>query len=102
DGIRDFHVTGVQTCALPISPDPLRPLGDGRAALAAGARGHDALVPEVLLGAVEDVGQGERPVLHESEHPGPPPATVLWVTGETRSEERRVGKEWRWRWAAGE
>src|SRR5690606_40277531 len=21
DGIRDFHVTGVQTCALPISPD---------------------------------------------------------------------------------
>src|SRR5215475_14002865 len=22
DGIRDFHVTGVQTCALPISPDP--------------------------------------------------------------------------------
>src|SRR5690606_40891914 len=23
DGIRDFHVTGVQTCALPISPDAL-------------------------------------------------------------------------------
>src|SRR5690606_40294326 len=22
DGIRDFHVTGVQTCALPISQDP--------------------------------------------------------------------------------
>src|SRR5690606_7563958 len=22
DGIRDFHVTGVQTCALPISPNP--------------------------------------------------------------------------------
>src|SRR5690606_40377043 len=22
DGIRDFHVTGVQTCALPISDDP--------------------------------------------------------------------------------
>src|SRR5690606_39533742 len=22
DGIRDFHVTGVQTCALPISEDP--------------------------------------------------------------------------------
>src|SRR5690606_40797614 len=28
DGIRDFHVTGVQTCALPIS-DPARP--DARA-----------------------------------------------------------------------
>src|SRR5215510_9367004 len=24
DGIRDGHVTGVQTCALPISPGPLR------------------------------------------------------------------------------
>src|SRR5690606_40041810 len=24
DGIRDFHVTGVQTCALPISPFPQR------------------------------------------------------------------------------
>src|SRR5690606_41194329 len=24
DGIRDFHVTGVQTCALPISPFELR------------------------------------------------------------------------------
>src|SRR5690606_40521196 len=22
DGIRDFHVTGIQTCALPISPQP--------------------------------------------------------------------------------
>src|SRR5690606_39640851 len=25
DGIRDFHVTGVQTCALPICPDPPAP-----------------------------------------------------------------------------
>src|SRR5690606_39839520 len=34
DGIRDFHVTGVQTCALPIyDADPVRedvpPVGDG-------------------------------------------------------------------------
>src|SRR5207302_4741006 len=28
DGIRDFHVTGVQTCALPISRRRSRPLGD--------------------------------------------------------------------------
>src|SRR5690606_40501701 len=31
DGIRDFHVTGVQTCALPIWPPGLRrvlPVGD--------------------------------------------------------------------------
>src|SRR5690606_39876414 len=28
DGIRDFHVTGVQTCALPISVDQLRKVVD--------------------------------------------------------------------------
>src|SRR5690606_39283340 len=27
DGIRDFHVTGVQTCALPISRNDLRGMG---------------------------------------------------------------------------
>src|SRR5690606_40980452 len=34
DGIRDFHVTGVQTCALPIWPPPAGPpaSGDGPAA----------------------------------------------------------------------
>src|SRR5690606_39547480 len=39
DGIRDFHVTGVQTCALPIFPSsvperrgaPAAPAGPGRA-----------------------------------------------------------------------
>src|SRR5215475_5255391 len=29
DGIRDFHVTGVQTCALPISLDNIPSRGDG-------------------------------------------------------------------------
>src|SRR5439155_10330950 len=31
DGIRDGHVTGVQTCALPISPTALSALEQGRA-----------------------------------------------------------------------
>src|SRR5215475_10031283 len=32
DGIRDFHVTGVQTCALPIYPATTRPaIGDSGA-----------------------------------------------------------------------
>src|SRR5690606_40530963 len=35
DGIRDFHVTGVQTCALPISrPLPLLPTGNSWVQLA--------------------------------------------------------------------
>src|SRR5439155_12711495 len=66
DGIRDGHVTGVQTCALPI------------------CRGGWAAAQGVLrsrLGALpaDDGGAGgvER----------------------FRSEERRVGKEWRFRWA---
>src|SRR5690606_39836243 len=39
DGIRDFHVTGVQTCALPILPDEFM-------ALAAEARTAHGLSPE--------------------------------------------------------
>src|SRR5438046_10596436 len=70
DGIRDWSVTGVQTCALPISPSLVR--------------GHrDRLLrqrqtAEPGLGAV------------------PGPLAVVGHGG--RSEERRVGKECRWRW----
>src|SRR5690606_40754627 len=38
DGIRDFHVTGVQTCALPIF-DALIPIGRGQRELIIGDRG---------------------------------------------------------------
>src|SRR5690625_7483933 len=62
DGIRDGHVTGVQTCALPIC-------GLGREP-GQGAPGHAR-----RLG----LAAGEQPPL--------------------RSEERRVGKECRSRWA---
>src|SRR5207253_1306290 len=56
DGIRDGHVTGVQTCALPICRMAYR---------------------------IFDC----------------PPGRDAW-DGDTRSEERRVGKEWRCRWLA--
>src|SRR6266511_5111821 len=39
DGIRDFHVTGVQTCALPISEDRLASLHLGEDELGAGKAG---------------------------------------------------------------
>src|SRR5690606_40085656 len=74
DGIRDFHVTGVQTCALPICPFILREtrsffqfvIGGNLISLAVfalfiQAAGNDAAFP--------------------------------------RSEERRVGKECRSRWS---
>src|SRR5690606_21967288 len=46
DGIRDFHVTGVQTCALPISPRPCprgpRPLENVMASTEALPETHDS------------------------------------------------------------
>src|SRR5690606_39452281 len=85
DGIRDFHVTGVQTCALPICPPGrhqqerhLPPLAEP-----AGPRGGRLRAPGRGAGAPagrrEPAGRG---------------------AGAARSEERRVGKEWRARGVA--
>src|SRR5438552_14160183 len=75
DGIRDDLVTGVQTCALPICardlPDLLR-LGRRQPALLEEAR-------------VRIDGHRVRRV-------------VAALDQRVRSEERRVGKEWRSRW----
>src|SRR5690606_40926712 len=86
DGIRDFHVTGVQTCALPISVDAV----DARPEIRA---------PQLHVGADPDVE-----LRHDRERVRRDP-----VVGEEdgaadtlRSEERRVGKEGRWRRSAWE
>src|SRR5690606_40980723 len=96
DGIRDFHVTGVQTCALPICGAMLiaghetttnlisngiwllltHP--DQRALLEADASLYPSAVEEILR--------------YES------PFQMVPRTITTRSEERRVGKECRSRW----
>src|SRR5690606_40496678 len=92
DGIRDFHVTGVQTCALPICHERY-----GRAS-------PPSSPPEP---------RGDR--TSPPTRPGPPPGSCArWTLGRTslwdgtrdqppggsrgvrillRSEERRVGKE---------
>src|SRR5690606_40550014 len=84
DGIRDFHVTGVQTCALPIF---------------GGVGG--ALIPAVIRRLPEpELEPGEEKV------PYPELAAPRWlpwvaagmgalVCALARSEERRVGREWR-------
>src|SRR5206468_9004307 len=89
DGIRDLIVTGVQTCALPIS-DKLRQI----LTRPPGYRCSDH------WGKDSDRGQ-VRICLSLSAANKPLPAIErLWsVTGE-RSEERRVGKECRSRWSA--
>src|SRR5690606_40526234 len=69
DGIRDFHVTGVQTCALPISPArSSQSTSSGRCCVRTGSRG---------AGAGVDAQKG---------------CSSPTASGRKRSEERRVGK----------
>src|SRR5207302_7071497 len=83
DGIRDFHVTGVQTCALPIcwkklvacwaalAPRSSRQQGECRPA------GHQLFPARAALAHYDQSTAGGL------------------AAGPVRSEERRVGKEWR-------
>src|SRR5690606_41054607 len=84
DGIRDFHVTGVQTCALPIF---LRLRGARDL-----PRGHRRQRRRLCAGGRRDlprVGRRDLPRRRSCGRGGPG----------IRSEERRVGKECRWWWA---
>src|SRR5690606_39589719 len=83
DGIRDFHVTGVQTCALPIWP---------------------------ATWVARSTTCGCNAVFHPCPwtccaptHPPERAASSPWAWTSTpdmpRSEERRVGKECRSRWS---
>src|SRR2546426_7648171 len=77
DGIRDYKVTGVQTCALPIS-------------------GQRNVVAQVCGPHPAEVGPPKPPVVMVVEEISlivPVHKLVL------RSEERRVGKECRSRWS---
>src|SRR5256885_11776404 len=83
DGIRDYKVTGVQTCALPIY---------ARHHACAGADGFSACdarhCRDLLPTAVLDVLRATGYIVHDLE-------SKL----DLRSEERRVGKECRSRWS---
>src|SRR5437870_13756002 len=77
DGIRDGHVTGVQTCALPIY-------------------GQLLLIPQGsrILGEVKPVANFGQQRLAVVFH------RIVMPDGYSRSEERRVGKECRCRWSS--
>src|SRR5436309_15014978 len=77
DGIRGFHVTGVQTCALPISAA----LGAHEACLPARARREQQRLP--VLGQLEQLAEVD------AQRGGHERSRLV------RSEERRVGKECR-------
>src|SRR5256885_9549185 len=85
DGIRDYKVTGVQTCALPISAATRCPVvGDGD--LIARARGKAP--PQAALCRA-------RPMPWA----GINRSRLRRLALDDRSEERRVGKECRSRWS---
>src|SRR5204862_1477480 len=72
DGIRDLYVTGVQTCALPISAD------------SGPARGPRSARPPPTNRWPRSTGCSTAPICASSPR--------------VRSEERRVGKECKSRW----
>src|SRR5439155_4002028 len=89
DGIRDGHVTGVQTCALPIFRQNLRFYGG-----VYGLRGKALREREDW--AIETAGlRGKDDVLTQSLAGGWKQRLALACA--VRSEERRVGKECRLR-----
>src|SRR3712207_8580863 len=81
DGIRDIGVTGVQTCALPIS-DQRRWLPAGAVLRGGGADRRRAAAPGAWIPSAEGCGAGKE-----------------CASVHARSEERRVGKECRSRWS---
>src|SRR5439155_3512971 len=102
DGIRDGHVTGVQTCALPISPQAAALVergglgrgtalrGDGGSGLRRGG-GFTGERQQALGGGADDFQVLRRAFRGPGDQ-----------RGGARSEERRVGKECRCRRGRGQ
>src|SRR5699024_11455698 len=89
-GIRDRNVTGVQTCALPISDlRSCRPAAGN----AASHRWSDLSVLR-LLHPIDISNHVRQTGLRIALDKVPAPALPLGCGNRGRSEERRVGKEW--------
>src|SRR5690606_40916833 len=98
DGIRDFHVTGVQTCALPISRSQIwqaqTPQGFPLDAL---LRCHER-AQSAGWSVTDDAELFERCGLPVVLIEGDRENIKITRPEDLRSEERRVGKERRVRW----
>src|SRR2546430_12238427 len=86
DGIRDLTVTGVQTCALPISLREQSPQQVGNSERDEKSVGHELRAEQPRDQDVPDESENARHERHAAH-------------GRERSEERRVGKECRSRWS---
>src|SRR5690606_39522783 len=84
DGIRDFHVTGVQTCALPIL---VITIGIGSFLISTLFFSKNLLLAQA---SIERTANSANMILLDIQNE---------QKDQVRSEERRVGKECRSRWA---
>src|SRR5690606_41210912 len=84
DGIRDFHVTGVQTCALPISA--------GFSAANYGVLDDTGLLPWTAK-KLDELGVKNPNIFQDTD--GLDFEAISDSNPDVRSEERRVGKECR-------
>src|SRR5256885_10755132 len=87
DGIRDYKVTGVQTCALPIFFQRFDRLNQ-LARFGTGQRAFFEQLIEPVAGVVAVKAHGRRSL-----------SSAVRGRRQSRSEERRVGKECRSRWS---
>src|SRR5690606_40887878 len=102
DGIRDFHVTGVQTCALPILKEPQtyehvppETVGNTRKVMVSDQGGKSNFIAELK----------RRGIAVAKDDPRLDTLIALVKDREAqgyRSEERRVGKGGRRGWSTGE
>src|SRR5690606_39501807 len=94
DGIRSFHVTGVQTCALPIFRDLFAVGGLQRVVVRRGLRRQQHL--DLHRRIVLRDRQRQQPQRRDRrQHPQGWRGGLRRGAQENRSEERRVGREGR-------
>src|SRR5690606_40913965 len=98
DGIRDFHVTGVQTCALPIFllPQTIGPFANPQRDKQAKAIMKKM---ELVLSRDKKSYDFTKSFLPENKIKELIDVAFYMPYQRQRSEERRVGKECRSRWA---
>src|SRR5207249_6553791 len=89
DGIRDRNVTGVQTCALPISSGRQKPV---LARADIGQRDGVSTRRDFLVLELHYVARGASRLVERTAGDGPEFTRVFLVAKPQRSEERRVGK----------
>src|SRR5206468_6111883 len=97
DGIRDLIVTGVQTCALPISGELVIEKHSSSSGHIRADRIENLAVGFVFVGAVIDKISNEPSAHGAAPSVGSADAGRILTESQGRSEERRVGKEGRCR-----